>query len=134
MPRTHVIAVDGGAASDAAFKFANESLPKDDKFVVVHSRSGRERITRPGNFKTNDVEAYAEEVTIFAKYKELCKESQRNCVFRDMAEFRGGTGAGSTHATDVGHKICQLAHGVNAASVIVGKPSRCRIRHLAQSL
>ncbi len=52
-PNRHVIAVDNSLGAEEAFKFACETLPKEDEFTIVSGST--KYLTYQGTWKTKSV-------------------------------------------------------------------------------
>lgn len=73
MPKNHIIAVDESAASEKAFQFAINNLPKEDKFAVIH---GRYQAPAPPAFiKGAEMKEYEHHQVVVEKFKKICQES-----------------------------------------------------------
>jgi nucleotide-binding universal stress UspA family protein len=118
---SHVIAVDGSADADRAFSWACNILPRQDKLIVVNGVREAPldpQVEYPENelrpFSTRDLQLTAAQQKcrdLLAHYQRKCKMHRRSCEFR-WFYFRS--------TSDLARKICRVAEGSNATTVICG--------------
>jgi hypothetical protein len=79
MPQNHIIAVDESATAQKAFEHAANTLPKEDKFYIIHGR--HQAAAPPAFIKSAEVKEYENHHAVLDKYKRLCKETGVSASF-----------------------------------------------------